>query len=235
MEFERFEDLLLSGTDSLSVATDRDQVHRLYRYFQELRRWSRKVNLISKNADAEQIVINHFIDSAALLKIIDGQPGALLDIGSGAGFPGLVCKAMRTELPVWLVEPRLKRVSFLRHIIRLLDLKGIEVHAGRLEDGTDIPGESDVAWVVGRAVAEVGDFLQMCARFRRYRTAVVCMKGPRFRDEFDEQREAAGGWHLHTMVSYSLPRSGAQRTLLVFQGREPLRSDEAMVLEGTRQ
>jgi len=235
MEFERFEELFLSGTDSLSVATDHDQVHRLYRYFQELRRWSRKVNLVSKNADAEQIVVNHFIDSAALLKITDGQPGALLDIGSGAGFPGLVCKAMRAELPVLLVEPRLKRVSFLRHIIRVLDLKGIDVHAGRLEDGADIPGESDAAWVVGRAVAEVGDFLQMCSRFRRYRTAVVCMKGPRFRDEFDEQCEAAGGWHLQTIVNYSLPRSGAQRILLVFRGREPLRRDGEMVRKGTRQ
>lgn len=218
MDYTRFEELLCDGAASFSVSLNGDQTERLYRYFQELRRWSKKINLISKNASDEQIVENHFVDSIALLQIVENSDGRLFDIGSGAGFPGLVCKAARPELPVALVEPRLKRVSFLKNIIRLLELDDIDVHAGRLEDGATIPGEESAAWVVSRAVAEVGDFIALCDRFLEYRAAVVCMKGPRFREEFDEVETAAKGWKLDTARSYRLPRSGAERNLLVFRG-----------------
>lgn len=220
MESQRFEKLLCSGAESLDIPLDGDQADRLYRYFQELRRWSKKINLISKNAGDDDIVEKHFLDSMALFKIIDAAGGRLLDIGSGAGFPGLVCKAAQPDLPVVLVEPRLKRVSFLKHIIRLLDLKDIEVHANRLEEGVDIPEESTYTWVVSRAVTDVSDFLRLCDRFKRYRMAVVCMKGPRYLEEFDETQESALGWKLETVLTYQLPRSGAERNLLVFQGVE---------------
>jgi 16S rRNA G527 N7-methylase RsmG len=103
-------------------------------------------------------------------------------------------------------------------MIRLLDLQDIYVHAIRLEDGVEIPGESAAAWVVSRAVSDVGEFLDLCDRFRRSKTVVVCMKGPRYRQELDEKREAANGWKLDTVLSYHLPRSGAERNLLVFRG-----------------
>lgn len=220
MEFHRFEELLCSGAESISIPIDGDQADLLYRYFQELRRWSKKINLISKNMGDEQIVENHFIDSVALLKVVDTAGGRLLDIGSGAGFPGLVCKAVRPDLPVALVEPRLKRVSFLKHIIRLLALDDIDVYARRLEEGVDLPDESACTWVVCRAVTDVGDFLRLCDRFKRYRTAVVCMKGPRYLEEFDEKQESANGWKLETVLTYRLPRSGAERNLLAFKGIE---------------
>ena len=216
MDFPRFETQLRAGADACSVPIDAVQAERLYRYFLELRRWSRKVNLISRSAGDEEIVENHFIDSVALLAVLGDGP--LFDIGSGAGFPGLVCKAVRDDMAVTLVEPRLKRVSFLRHVIRSLGLAGVPVHGGRLEDGVELPGEEGCAWVVSRAVADVADFLQLCERFRRCGAKVVCMKGPRWPEEFDETRLAADGWSLAAVHPYRLPRSGAQRALLVFQG-----------------
>jgi len=219
MDLHRFDTLLRSGADSFTVSISPDQAEQLYRYYQELLRWSKKINLISKNAGDEEVVENHFIDSAALLTVVEGG-GRLLDIGSGAGFPGLVCKAVRDDLPVTLVEPRLKRVSFLKHVIRTLGLSGIDVHAQRLEDGIEIPGEDECRWVVSRAVADITEFLVMCGRFKRPSTSVVCMKGPRWREEFDESREAANGWELTRVHAYRLPRSGARRNLLVFQGKK---------------
>ena len=167
MEYKRFNLLLRQGSDSLAVEVDEQQSRRLYDYFSELKRWSRKVNLISRNATDEEIVEKHFLDSLALLDLLKGPSASLLDVGSGAGFPGLVCKAVRLDLRVGLVEPGLKRVSFLRHICRLLDLAEIEVHGCRLEDQT-LAGESTFDWVVSRAVAEIGDFLTLCSRFKEY-------------------------------------------------------------------
>ena len=217
MEFERFEPLLTTGATKLGVELGTGQTRRLYDYFTELKRWSRKVNLISKNASDEEIVENHFLDSLALLDLLGELPTSLLDVGSGAGFPGLVCKAVRPEMQVALVEPRLKRVSFLRHICRLLGLVDIEVHGCRLEEGT-IANESEFDWVVSRAVAEIGDMLTLCGRFKEYGSAVVCMKGPGYLEELKASADAAQGWHLADTKAYRLPYSGAQRTLLVFRG-----------------
>ena len=220
MELDTFDSLLRRGAQSLAVAVDHSRSEPLYRYFLELKRWSQKVNLISKNAPDETIVDKHFIDSLALLHLLPGSRDRLLDIGSGAGFPGLVCKVARPELEVSLLEPRLKRVSFLRHVIRLLNLSGIEVQAQRLEEGTVLAGESGYNWVVSRAVTEIGDFLRLCERFKKCGSSVVCMKGPGYADEFDEKKEAENGWRLQTVWEYVLPYSGAQRSLLVFQGAE---------------
>ena len=217
MEFTHFDSLIRKGSESLAVEVNEQQCHRLYDYFSELKRWSRKVNLISKNASDEEIVEKHFLDSLALLGLFQQPDDSLLDIGTGAGFPGLVCKAARPEIMVGLVEPRLKRVSFLRHVCRLLKLADVEVHNCRLEDG-GIQGESSFRWVVSRAVAEIGDFLDLCSRFKNYGSSVVCMKGPGYLEELDEEKQAAQGWKLVTTHTYRLPYSGAQRSLLVFRG-----------------
>ena len=219
MEFDRFEPMLGTGATKLGVELDTLQTRRLYDYFMELKRWSRKVNLISRSASDEEIVENHFLDSLALLDVLGESPTSLLDVGSGAGFPGLVCKAVRPELKVALVEPRLKRVSFLRHICRLLGLADMEVHGCRLEERT-IADEAEFDWVVSRAVAEIGDFLTLCVRFREYGSAVVCMKGPGYLEELKTSADAAKGWHLADTIAYRLPYSGAQRTLLVFRGAD---------------
>lgn len=217
MEYKRFDSLLRKGSDSLAVAVDVQQCRRLYLYFSELKRWSRKVNLISRSATDEEIVEKHFLDSLALLDLLKQPHVSLLDVGSGAGFPGLVCKAARPEMRVGLVEPRLKRVSFLRHICRLLELADIEVHGCRLEE-RNLEGESTFGWVVSRAVAEIDDFLTLCSRFKEYGSSVVCMKGPGYLDELDEKTIAANGWRLVDTKTYRLPFSGAQRSLLVFRG-----------------
>jgi 16S rRNA (guanine527-N7)-methyltransferase len=217
MERESFGSLIRSGAASFGVKLDEEQGRRLYSYFLELRRWSKKINLIARETVDKDIVEKHFIDSLVLLDLLPDSGVRLLDIGSGAGFPGLVCKAARPDLTVHLVEPRLKRVSFLRHIIRQLKLSDIEVHGCRLEDGS-ISEESSFNWVVSRAVADIGGFLALCDRFKNYGSSVVCMKGPGYLDELDERRELSNGWQLETTRTYRLPFSGARRALLVYTG-----------------
>ncbi|MBT8353734.1 MAG: 16S rRNA (guanine(527)-N(7))-methyltransferase RsmG [Desulfofustis sp.] len=219
MEFDQFEPLLITGAKKLGVELDNLQTRRLYDYFMELKHWSSKVNLISRSASDEEIVDLHFLDSLALLGLFRPAPTSLLDVGSGAGFPGLVCKAVQPEMKVALVEARLKRVSFLRHVCRLLGLVDVEVHGCRLEDGT-IADESDFRWVVSRAVAGIGDVLTLCGRFREYGSAVVCMKGPGYLEELKTSADATRGWHLVDKKTYRLPYSGAQRALLVFRGAD---------------
>ncbi len=214
----QFEEMLGRGAASLKVKLSDETVTQLYHYFVELKRWSRKVNLISKESRDSTIIENHCIDSLALLSLLSQPQEWLLDVGSGAGFPGLVCKTAYPDLSVCLLEPRLKRVSFLNHIVRTLKLDNISVLANRLEEGLELPDEAHYTSVVSRAVAHIGDFLSLCSRWRHPGCRVICMKGPRYKEELQEAGGSIAGWELAEVKEYNLPFSRASRALLVFRG-----------------
>lgn len=216
MQAEKFCELLGQGAAALGVPVDIQEVEMLFVYFSELKRWSRKVNLIARETDDEVAVEKHFVDSLALLKVMDHRSDYLLDVGSGAGFPGLVCRIARPRLSVDLMEPRLKRVSFLRHIVRTCGTDGVEVFPQRLETGTEVEKEDTYTCITSRAVTDIAEFLGMCRRFNG-KTRVICVKGPKFRQELDELTGMAVDWKLVALEEYRLPFSGSSRALLVFE------------------
>ncbi len=209
---------LATGLRDLDVALPPEAVERLALYFNELLKWSKKINLIAKGTDPEQVIENHFVDSLTILPLFEGIDVHLLDIGSGAGFPGLVCKAARPELRVTLVEPRAKRASFLGYIARTLGLTGITILTCRIEDEAQLPSEGTFTHITGRAVSEIGPFLGMAHRFAALGPQVICMKGPKWREELDTAGEIlkCSPYRLYKVVEHTLPRSGAKRSLLLF-------------------
>jgi 16S rRNA (guanine527-N7)-methyltransferase len=220
MHFQAFSEQVTAGGTVVGCRPDLTAVDGLYGYFTELRRWGAKVNLISKEMADEELVDKHFVDSLALAGVL-GDPGAaLLDVGSGAGFPGLVCKLVEPRRLVRLMEPRLKRVSFLRQVIRAQGLDKIDVLACRLEPGTPVAGETAYRWVVSRAVTSIGDFLSRCSSLRRPDCRIVCMKGPRYQEELAAVAALPEPWRLERRHEYRLPVSGAERVLLVFRAVE---------------
>jgi 16S rRNA (guanine527-N7)-methyltransferase len=214
----RFYDLMQEGLASLEIDLDADAVDRLYLYFVELKKWSRKVNLIAKSTADEQIIENHFLDSLTLLPVLEGNHIHLLDVGTGAGFPGLVLKAANPAMQLTLVEPRLKRVSFLKHIVRTLGLTGVEVLACRIEDENSLPSATGFTHITSRAVTEICGFLEMVARFSCPGLQVICMKGPKWQEELGRASGVVRDLQFvqHSVVVRSLPFSCAERALLVF-------------------
>lgn len=214
---EAFQDILLRGATALALELDREAVAALALYHRELQRWSGKVNLIARNTPEVQVVENHFLDSLTLLPLL--PPGArLLDIGTGAGFPGLACKAVRPDLIPTLVEPRLKRVSFLRHIVRTLALTEVTIVAGRIEDDRQLPATMPFTHVTSRAVADIAGFVTMAGRFAQPGLKLICMKGPKWREELAaaDAVVASSPFQLEEVIETTLPFSGAIRALLVF-------------------
>jgi 16S rRNA (guanine527-N7)-methyltransferase len=215
-----FRPLLKGGCERLGIELERAAVDRLFIYCEELKRWSRKINLIAKETSDEQIIENHFLDSLTLLPLLmDCGQVHLLDVGTGAGFPGLVCKAARPEITLTLVEPRLKRVSFLRHIVRTLQLNDVSVRACRIEDEECLPSAVPFTHITSRAVTDVDAFLGMVGRFAPSGPAIICMKGPKWQQELaviaDEIQAGAVG--LVKTVQLRLPFFGAERCLLVLK------------------
>jgi len=226
-----FRQRLETGLYQLGMEITPASVDRLAIYFAELKKWSRKINLIAKSAGDEEIVEKHFLDSLTLLPLLllpGGAGSHLLDIGTGAGFPALVCKAACPELAVTLVEPREKRVSFLGHMVRTLGLTEVRILSCRVEDATQLPSTTVFSHITARAVTEIGPLLRMVERFASSGPQLVCMKGPRWQEEINAAAEVLNrsSFRLDRVVECALPFSGAERRIVIFAAREKNKHNE---------
>ena len=203
-------DLLVRGAAQLGLAMDVAGVERLLVYLAELMKWSRRVNLIARDTPEAQVVETHFLDSLTLLPFLDGAGEVhLLDVGSGAGFPGLALACVRPEARCTLCEPRQKRVSFLRHVVRTLGLVNVEVVADRVEaHAADWPGR--FTHLTSRAVAEPAAFLPLVRPLVTPATRVLLMLA-RAEGLAGIDRLVSGPWRVDAEHRFVLPFSGAPR------------------------
>lgn len=217
MSFD-FKSELAAGLELLDIEVPGSSYDSLEMYFQQLKKWSKKVNLIAKATTEREIVEKHFLDSLTLVPFLQNSDSHLLDIGTGAGFPGLVCKAALGEgVKLTLVEPRLKRVSFLRHVVRTLQLTDVDIYAKRLEEVPQLT-KSTFSHITCRAVTEIAPFLQMVSAFSSTGAQLICMKGPRWSEELGLAQTVIedSAYSLGNTVEHVLPNSKVQRTLLFF-------------------
>lgn len=130
---ERLRSLLKESSLEIGISLETEQIAQFMVYLNELRIWNQSMNLTSITTD-EEIIIKHFADSLAGLKVESLRLGAsLLDIGSGAGFPGIPLRIVRKDLELTLVEPVQKKISFLYYIVGVLRLERVKVFYGTLE------------------------------------------------------------------------------------------------------
>ena len=203
-------DLLVRGGAQLGLAMDPAGVERLLVYLAELMKWSRRVNLVARDTPEAQVVETHFLDSLTLLPFLDGAGEVhLLDVGSGAGFPGLALACVRPDARFTLCEPRQKRVSFLRHVVRTLGLANVEVVAERIEAHlADWPGR--FTHITSRAVAEPAAFLPLARPLVTPATRVLLMLA-RAEGLAGIDHLVSGPWRVDAERRFVLPFSGAPR------------------------
>jgi len=134
MEIQATLKTIRQESQKIGVDFSDEEISQIFMYFQELMSWNKKINLTGHKEESS-ILANLFIDSLAFCKVFKEETGnSILDIGSGAGFPGLPLKISCPSLAVTLAEPNLKKVSFLHHIIGILKLKNVTVEPSRIED-----------------------------------------------------------------------------------------------------
>jgi 16S rRNA (guanine527-N7)-methyltransferase len=214
MNVERFK-------SALSVHCQRDLNHamRLFEaYLDTLVRVNRTMNLTAIT-QAEDVYEKHFLDSAMIEPFI--PTGArVADVGSGAGFPGLVLAIIRPDVQVTLIEPTGKRCVFLESTSQALGLTNVTVVNARAEDLRDERERFDV--VTARAVANLSILMELCAPLVALNGRFIAMKGSKGVDEIHEARSAALKLHL-TLISaqpIELPTAG-QRINVVFEKTAP--------------
>ena len=203
-------DLLVRGGAQLGLAMDVAGVERLLVYLAELMKWSRRVNLIARDTPEAQVVETHFLDSLTLLPFLDGAGEVhLLDVGSGAGFPGLALACVRPDARFTLCEPRQKRVSFLRHVVRTLGLANVEVVADRVEAQASA-WQGRFTHITSRAVAEPAAFLPLARPLVTPATRVLLMLA-RAEGLAGIDRLVSGPWRVDAERRFVLPFSKAPR------------------------
>lgn len=215
MEDIELKNILKNGAFELGITLSEVNLGLFITYLKELQAWNRKINLTSIESDRE-IVIRHFLDSLTPLPFVKDSK-RLLDIGSGAGFPGIPLKIAAPQLEVTLLDSVEKKVHFMRHIIRTLGLKGIEATYGRAEDPKIIERYGSLFdCVISRAFAELGKLLELSLPFVAKGGSIIAIKGPAFDRELEEARGVRGveGPEIHEI---KVPFEDRKNVLVIFR------------------
>ena len=210
-------DLLTSGARCLGLELADRHLAYFSLYVEEIARWSRVTNLISQT-DADTIIRKHILDSLAVSLLIPTHM-RLLDLGSGAGFPGLVLAIMQSSRDVVLIEARRKRVSFLKETVRRLKINNVKVYEGRVETlAKEDSLRCSFAVVISRATWSLKEFLTLAHPFVADRGIVLSMKGPRGEKELNDWQAfpQTSGFCLQRIFEYVLPCGKERRAAIIF-------------------
>ena len=232
MNQKDIENFLAQGLElmGLHLNNQPEVLERLALYFHELKKWNRKINLVARTLDDKQILENHFLDSLTLLPFLDfenQERETMLDVGTGAGFPGLVLKVVCPLLPVVLIEPRRNRYYFLKHVVRRLNLQGVELLNVRLEETAEAKelSQKRFSFITSRAFTDINQFIRLTGIYLVPEGRIVCMKGPGADKELTDlvQKGLLEKFSVAETRKLRLPFSKAERMLVIIK-----RSDEKL-------
>lgn len=193
-----------------------NQFHQFSTYLEELVETNAHMNLTAIT-EPEEIWAKHFLDSAVLLKQLDLPLGAsCIDVGTGAGFPGMVLALLRPDLQVTLLDSLQKRVGFLERIAEKLGLANVRCIHARAEDAArdaDYREQFDLA--TARAVAAMPTLTEYCLPFVKIGGQFAAMKGPSETPEAAEKAVALLGGEMAGALAYALENVGERQIILV--------------------
>ncbi len=196
---------LKSGIQQLGLDIDNDTQQKLLDYLALLVKWNKVYNLTAIR-EPQQMVVHHLLDSLAVLPYL--WAGRWLDVGCGAGLPGLVMAIARRDLSVTLLDSNSKKTGFVQQVIIELGLKNASVHCARVED---FCADDKFDGIISRAFTELGDFLGISSHLLAPDGGWVAMKGlPE-----QELRKITGNYLLEPVISLCVPGLDAARSLVI--------------------
>lgn len=214
-------ELLTKKAKELGIKLKAEQAQAFQTYMELLLEWNEKINLTAIT-QPEEIAEKHFIDSLTLLTHFSFKEGAkVLDVGTGAGFPGIPLAIMRPDLQVTLLDSLNKRLVFLGHVCETLGVRAQRVHKRAEEAGLDPKLRESFDVVTARAVAPLHVLSEYCLPLVKMKGCFIAMKGPGAGEELEEAGYALrllGGSDV-TVESFALPE-GEERSLVIAQKKQ---------------
>ncbi len=209
--------LLQNYIKDYKITLTENQYEQFQKYFELLAEWNEKMNLTAIT-DESGVALKHFADSLSLLNFVDiPQNSSLADVGTGAGFPGVVLKIARPDIKLTLIDSLNKRLVFLNEVCSQLGIDAELIHS-RAEDGArDEKLRESFDFAVSRAVARMNVLSEYCLPYVKVGGAFCAMKGAQANEEFKESLNAINtlGGKLEKKYFFELPENGGERAIAV--------------------
>lgn len=204
----------------LGINLEKRQICQFLNYYELLIQWNSFMNLTAIT-EFDEVIVKHFIDSVSLIKAVPDlsqRSDTLIDVGSGAGFPGIPLKIVFPGLKITLLDSLNKRVQFLNEVINVLGLSDITVIHGRAEDYAK-PGQlrENFDFCVSRAVANLATLSEYCLPFIKNNGYFISYKSEKITEEYDHAKKAINvlGGNYEKQVEFVLPGSDIYRNLFI--------------------
>ena len=211
------QDSFIKALADLNIFITEEQLKQLYKYYELLVEKNKVMNLTGIT-EVEQVYLKHFYDSLTLNKIIDlKNVNSLCDVGTGAGFPGLVIKILFPHINVTLVDSLNKRINFLNEVINELKLEGIDAIHARAEEYA-IKNREKYEVVTARAVTTLNVLSEFCLPLVKVNKYFIPMKA-NINNEIEESNRALNlvGGKIEKIVEFKLPVENSNRTLVLIK------------------
>lgn len=215
MKKEEFIEKMLEKSKVLGVRFLVEQAEQFFDYMNLLIEWNKKMNLTAIT-DPDEIILKHFIDSITILKEIE-DGSKLVDVGTGAGFPGIPLSIMNPSLKITLVDSLNKRLIFLQEVVNKLGLKNVEIiHARAEEFGQNKKFRESFDIATSRAVANLSTLSEYLIPLVKVGGKVISMKAAEAQEEIKEAKKAIEvlGGKIEKIDEFNLPQSDIGRTVI---------------------
>ncbi len=215
MKEEEFNEKIRESLKELNIELSEKQLNQFYNYMNILIEWNKVMNL-TNITETEEIIQKHFVDSLTILKSIK-ENDSIIDVGTGAGFPGIPIKIAFPETRITLLDSLNKRIKFLEEVINKLELKNIETIHGRAEEvahNKKYREKYDIA--IARAVAPLNVLSEYLLPFVKIGGYAICMKGVKGKEEAEEGKNAIKilGGKITNSREFNLPNTEMARTII---------------------
>ena len=211
------EDILKAGFSSLALPLSDEQILQ-YRKYRDFLAETNEVMNLTAITDEDEVARLHFLDCAALLTLIDLKGKALIDVGTGAGFPGLALKIAEPDINLTLLDSLDKRIGFLTETCALLGINGVDcIHARAEEIPITRREKFDVA--TSRAVAKLNVLCELCLPYVKEGGVFIAMKGPNFDEELDEAKKCIKelGGKTEKCALYTIPGTDVTHSAVIIR------------------
>lgn len=213
---EEFTKKMKEYANKIDILLQEKQIDQLYDFMALLLAWNEKMNLTAI-VEPEEIILKHFIDSMTIAKYLEKNK-KLIDVGTGAGFPGIPIKIIREDIEITLLDSLNKRILFLKEVIEKLQLTNIKAIHSRVEDlGKNKQYRESFDYATSRAVANLSTLAEYLIPLVKIQGRCISMKGPNIEEEVQQSEKVILllGGRIETIDTLHLPNSDINRNIVV--------------------
>lgn len=204
--------------NEIGIQLEEEQLKQLYQYMKRLLEWNKKMNLTAITKE-EEIILKHFIDSFTIAKYLK-KDKKIVDVGTGAGFPGIPLKIIRPDLEILLLDSLNKRILFLEEVIKELKLTKINtIHSRAEEFGRNKRYRESFSYATSRAVANLSTLAEYLLPLIEIGGYGIAMKGSEIEEEVKKSKKAISvlGGKIEKIDSFLLPKSEIKRNIILIK------------------